>query len=115
MGKRTKPELIDIDAANRPSQFSIRRDGRKITLTHGEVYEATKSLVRRMVNDSLGYFAEVYLNDSPEETRKLAEENMVRTILAAIPHDIMEMANKEMGGEDAPPIEYLFSMDSKDR
>lgn len=111
MGNNKKPELIDIKAENRPSKFFIKRDGKKITLTHGEVLEATKSLLHRMASDSLQYFSEVYEKKLDEGMAHLLEENMVHSILDAIPLDIINLANTSVGGENAPSVEYLFGID----
>ena len=112
MGKREKPELLDIRAENRPSSFSIEREGEKITLTHGEVYQAAQSMLHRVSADALLFFADLYLNDCPYEKRKVIEDNMVRSILNGITRETLEMANEAMGEEKAVPVDDIFGFKS---
>ncbi len=112
MPMKEKPVIIDINAENRPSSFSIRRDGKKITLTNAEVRGAIESLLHRISNDVIQYFAEVYEEELPKDRLRLLEDNIVRDILNKIPREILEQANTSIGGEDAPPVDYLFGMDS---
>ena len=110
MEKQQRPELINIKAEDRPSKFYIIRDGKKIILTHGEVLEATKSLLHRMGYDSLQYFSDVYEKDLGKDMARITEENMVHSTLNAIPLDIMNLANTAIGGENAPSVEYLLGL-----
>lgn len=108
MGKRTKPEILEIRAENRPSSFSIEREGEKITLTHGEVYQATQSMLHRISADALLFFADLYQNDCPYEKRKVIEDNMVRNVLDGITRETLELANEAMGKGKAVPIDDIF-------
>ena len=108
MEKREKPELLEFDAENRPSSFAIEREGERIVLTNGEVYDATKSLLHRISADALLFFADAYVNDIPYEKRKIIEDNMVRNLLDGITREVLETANTEIGGKRAMPLDYIF-------
>lgn len=108
MEKRERPELLEFNAENRPSSFAIEREGERIVLTNGEVYEATESLLHRISADALLFFADAYVNDIPYEKRKMIEDNLVRSILNGITRETLEMANKEMGRDKAVPIDQIF-------
>lgn len=106
-----KQKIISFNAEDRPSDFSIKRDGKKIVLTHGEVNAAMESLLHRISADAILFFADVHDNDALYEKRKVIEDNIVRSVLDKIPREVLEMANTAMGGEDAPSVEELFDLD----
>ena len=110
MEKREKPELLEFNAENRPSSFSIEREGESIVLTNGEVYEATKSLLHRISADALLFFADAYDNAISYEKRKIIEDNMVRNLLDGITREVLDNANKEMGGKRTVPLDYILGL-----
>ena len=93
----------------RPSKDSIERDGKKIVLTNGEVLEATTALLHRMAEDALHELSKVYEKDFPEDYLKLAEYNIVSSILHVIPKEVLDRANKTIGGDKAVPIDELIT------
>ena len=99
---KNKPEIIDIDAANRPSAFSIQRDGETITLTNGEVYEATKAQLHRMTDEALHYYAKVFLTNCSDEKLKLLEDNIVRSLVEEMTRRTLRLAYKGISKSHAP-------------
>lgn len=108
MGK--KPEILQFNAEDRPSSFSIKRDGKRITLTNGEVYRAAEAMLQRVSAEAVLFFADVYGGDMPRERRKVIEDNIVNTVMRKLPREVLEQANMAMGGEDAPSIEDMFDI-----
>ena len=89
---KDEPAIIDINAENRPSSFSIQRDGKTITLTNGEVYAATKAQLHRMAKDALRYYAKESSTDQTDEKLRLLEDNIVRSEIGEITQGILKLA-----------------------
>lgn len=97
------------DPKRRPSKYSIERDGKQIVLTNGEVLEATTALLHRMAEDALHELSKVYEKELAEDYLKLAEANIVSSILHDIPKEILDRSNKTIGGDKAVPIDELIT------
>ena len=89
---KDEPMIIDINSENRPSAFSIQRDGETITLTNGEVYAAIKAQLHRMAKDALRYYAKESSNDPTDEKLRLLEDNIVRSEIGEITQGILKLA-----------------------
>ena len=89
---KDEPVIIDINAENRPSSFSIQRDRKTITLTNGEVYEATKAQLHRMAKDALQYYAKESSTEQTDEKLRLLEDNIVRSQIGEITQGILKLA-----------------------
>ena len=106
-----KLELVELKESEKDSTYSIKRDGQKITLTNGEILEATKALLHGRAADALLVFADVYSNPAPFEQRELIASNMVHSLLIKITREILETANREMGQEKTRPLNRVLDIE----
>lgn len=111
MDKDKNRKLFELDASVQLSSFSIKRNGKRISLTNGEVLDATRSLLHRLSSDAIQYFAEIYERELKDNMDVVIEENIVNTVLNEVTREVLELANKAIGGEDAPPVDYLLGLD----
>lgn len=109
MERKQKPKKKTGNPEERPSKYAIKRDGKRIVLTNGEVLDAAKALLHHMTRDALHELPKVYEKDFPEDYLKLAEYNIVSSILHVIPKEVLDRSNKTIGEDKAVPIDELIT------